>query len=86
MTRKQAERLMEDISQELTVLDFCEDIYLSIKDVGSKVFKKCAYHEAEGYTFIWTENEKYLISKKEIGDHVIIPYDPHLKIRLRKVT
>lgn len=86
MTRNQAQRLMQDIEKSLTQEDFCEDIYLSIKDVGTKTFKRCAYHEIDGYTFIWTEQERYLISRKEIGDHVIIPYDPNFKISLKKVT
>lgn len=86
MTRNQAQRLMEDIEKSLTTEDFSEDIYLSIKDVGTKTFKKCAYHEVDGYTFIWTETERYLISKQEIGEYVIIPYDPNFKISLKKVT
>ena len=53
---------------------------------GEKVFKKCAYHEVDGYTFIWTEKEQYLISRKEIGDYVVIPYDAAIQITLKKVT
>lgn len=86
MTRNQAQRLMEDIEKSLTKKNFCEDIYLSIKNVGTKTFKNCAYYEIEGFTFIWTEKERYLISKKEIGDYVIIPYDPNFKISLKKVV
>ena len=86
MTRNQAQQLMEDIEKSLTSRDFCENIYLSIKDVGTKVFKKCVYHETDGFTFIWTETERYLISKREIGDHVIIPYDPNFKVSLKRVA
>lgn len=86
MTRNQAQRLMEDIGKSLTKADYSEDIYLSIRDIGTKVFKKCAYHEVDGYTFIWTEKEQYLISRKEIGDYVVIPYDAAIQITLKKVT
>ena len=75
MTRSQAQRLMEDIGKSLTCLDYSEDVYLSIKGVGSKIIKNCAYHEAENYTFIWTKNEKFLINRKSIAEHVIIPHD-----------
>lgn len=77
---------MEDIGKSLTKADYSEDIYLSIRDIGTKVFKKCAYHEVDGYTFIWTEKEQYLISRKEIGDYVVIPYDAAIQITLKKVT
>jgi hypothetical protein len=77
---------MNDIGKSLSEEHYIEDVYLSINGVGTKVFKKCAYHEAEGYTFIWTKEEKFLISKKEMGDYVVIPYDPSMKITLKKVT
>jgi hypothetical protein len=75
MTRFQAQRLMEDIGKSLSSIDYSENIYLSIKGVGSKIIKNCAYHDAENYTFIWTKDEKFLINRKSIADHVIIPHD-----------
>lgn len=86
MTKGQAQKLMDDISKDISEEDYVESIYLSINGVGTKVFKQCTYHDIEGYTFIWTRDEKFLISKKEIGDYVIIPYDPSLKITLKKVV
>lgn len=84
MTRVQAQRLMEDIGKSLTSLDYSEDVYLSIKGVGSKTFKKCAYHEVENYTFIWTRSEKFLINRKDIAAHVIIPHDAAMLPLIKK--
>jgi hypothetical protein len=73
MTKRQAQRLMQDIEKELTENDYCENVYMSVKNIGTKVFKNCVYHMAEGYTFIWTKTESFLINEKEIGDCVIVP-------------
>lgn len=86
MTRGQAQRLMEDIGKSLTSLDYSEDVYLSIKGVGSKRFKECAYHVAENYTFIWTRDEKFLINKKDIAEHVIIPHDTAMLPIIKKTS
>lgn len=85
MTRKQAQRLMEDLEKNLIHDDYCEDLYVSIKNVGTKVFKNCAYYECEGYTFIWTCTEKFLLSKKEIGEYVLIPKNKESMVKLNKV-
>lgn len=77
---------MDDLGKNLTEEDYVDDIYLSINGVGDQIFKKCSYFEYEDYTFIWTKEEKFLISRKEIGDYVIIPYDPSMKVTLKKVT
>lgn len=74
MTRLQAQRLMEDLGKNLTPQDYTENIYVSIKKVGTKVFRQCAFYESEGFTFIWTQKEKFLINRKEVGDFVVVPY------------
>lgn len=86
MTRKQAENMMEDLGKNLTDRDYIENIYLSIKGVGTEVFKKCAYFEVDGYTFIWTKDGSFLISRKEMGDYVVIPCNSRIQITLKKVT
>jgi len=86
MTKKQAQNLMEDLRKNLSPLDFVENIYISIRGVGNKVFRHCAYYEADGYTFIWTTQENFLISKKEVGDFVIVPYEHQSVVSLKKVT
>jgi hypothetical protein len=86
MTRKQAEKMMDDLGENITDKDYIDDIYLSIKGVGTQIFRNCSYFEAEGFTFIWTKNERFLISRKEIGDYVVIPYDPNIKVTLKKVV
>ena len=86
MNRTHAQYLMEDIEKSLNEIDYSEDLYLSIKNAGTTTFKKCAYHEVEDYIFIWTKTEKFLINKKEIGDHVLIPYNSVSQITLKTVT
>ncbi len=73
MTKKQAERLKEDLEKSITLDDYVEDLYISIKDIGSKVFRNCVYLEAEGWIFIWTHEESYVVRKKDIGECVIAP-------------
>jgi hypothetical protein len=86
MTRNQAQKLMDDLSDNITEKDYIDDIYLSIKGVGTQVFRNCSYFEADEFTFIWTKNERFLISRKEIGDYVVIPYDLKIKVKLKKVV
>lgn len=73
MTRRQAERLKEDLEKSITLDDYIEDLYISIKDIGSKVFRNCVYLEVEGWLFIWTKDESYMVRKKDIGDCLIAP-------------
>lgn len=86
MTRKQAQNMMDDLGKHLTDEDYVDDIYLSINGVGTKIFKKCSYFETEGFTFIWTKSERFLISKKELGSCVIIPRHSNTSIKLKKVS
>lgn len=73
MTRKQAESLKEDLEKSITLEDYIEDLYISINGIGSKVFRNCVYLEAEGWLFVWTKEESYMVRKKDIGDCVIAP-------------
>jgi hypothetical protein len=86
MTRKQAQLLLDDWTYAIEEKDLCENIYVSIKSVGTKVFKKCCYHETENYIFIWTKEDKFLINKKELGDFVIIPQNSKSFLLTKKVT
>ena len=58
--------------KSLQMRDYCENIYLSIKDVGAKVFRECAYFETESWVFIWTLDDSFVFSKKLIGDFVLV--------------
>ena len=71
MTMKQAHNLMIDLRKSLLLRDYCEDIYLSIKNVGTKVFNSCAYFETKSCLFIWTIDESFVFNKKEVGDFVL---------------
>ena len=85
MTKTQAQRLMIDLGKNLIHDDYCEDLYISINNIGTKTFKNCSYYECEGYTFIWTCTEKFLLSKKEIGEYVLIPKNKESMVKLNKV-
>lgn len=86
MTRTQAQRLMIDLGKNLVHDDYCEDLYISIKNIGTKTFKNCAYFECEVYTFIWTHQESFFISKKNMNDFVLIPKSKETMVKLKKVT
>lgn len=75
MTRKQAQKLMDDLGQDLTPQDYCEQLYVSIPKVGTTVFKDCVYHEAENITLVWTLTDRFIIDKNDLGEAVIIPYN-----------
>jgi hypothetical protein len=77
---------MEDLGKTLTPVDYTENIYISIRNVGNKVFRKCAYHEAENFTFIWTVGESFMMDKKEMGDFVVVPYEHTTHASLKKVS
>lgn len=85
MTKAQAKRLMEDLGNNLLPEDYRENIYISVNGVGTEIFRNCAYFEAEEYSFIWTEDKKLLLSKKEMGNYALIPYDPKDSMKLKKV-
>jgi hypothetical protein len=73
MNRKQAENLLVDLRKNLQPRDYCEDVYLSLRGVGSKKFKSCAYFETETWLFIWTPDDSFVINKTEVGDLVFVP-------------
>ena len=56
------------------------------ENVGTKVFRRCAYYEAEGFTFIWTQENSFIMDKKEMGDFVIIPYEHTTHATINKTT
>lgn len=72
MTKKQAKNLLTDLRKSLQPRDYCEDIYLNIKKVGSKSFKSCSYFESESWLFIWTIDDSMVFDKREIGDFVLV--------------
>ncbi len=84
MTRKQAQNMMDDLGKHLTDEDYIEDIYLSISGIGTKIFKECSYFEIDGFAFIWTRTEKFLIRKKELGG-CIIPCNSNSLIKVKNL-
>ena len=72
MNLSQANNLQKDISKDISECDFVNDIYLTVKGIGTKVFRDCAFHETDDWIFIWTTSESFLINRKKIGDHVLV--------------
>lgn len=78
--------LMKDIGKDISEDDYQHDIYVSFKNGAPKSYRNCAYFESDGYTFIWTKNSSEMISRKEVGDYILIPADIAFHIDLKKVT
>lgn len=76
---------MLDWGKNLTSQDFCDTLYLSIKNVGTKTFRSCSFHQEDDYLFIWTKNENFLLNRREIGDFIAAP-NPTEAILTTKVT
>jgi len=72
MTKKQALQLQQDWGKHLSPNDYNQTLYLSIKGIGTKVFKECYYHEQDNYMFVWTKNESFIAKKQELGDFVAV--------------
>ena len=72
MNRKQAGNLLVDLRKALQPRDYCEDVYLSLKGKGSKVFKSCSYFDTEKWLFIWTPDDSFVFEKCQIGDFVFV--------------
>jgi len=77
MTSRQARNLSDDIRKELTDDSyFTDNIYLSIKNVGTKSFKNCKCDRLDGWLFIWTKDDTFLVRESEAGDFLIIDTNP----------
>ncbi len=85
MTKKQANNLLTDLRKSLQPEDYREDIYISIKDVGNKAFKSCAYYESESWLFIWTIDDSFVFNKKDVGDFVFVSSNESV-INVKKET
>jgi hypothetical protein len=72
MTPTQAHRFLGDIRSNLTISDYCQTIYISIREVGTKSFDNACYQSLEGWLFIWTKDDAFCVPEKELGDFVCI--------------
>jgi hypothetical protein len=64
---------MMDVRKCLKLKDYCNDIYLSTKKMGTKIFKSCSYFESDGWLFVWTLEDSFSIRSKDVGDFVYVP-------------
>ena len=85
MTSKNAQKLLVDLGKEMSEDSFTDNIYLSIRDVGTKVFKHCKFEVLEGWLLIWTPTETFCVSQKDLGDFLIIDIDSPSLVELKKV-
>lgn len=84
MNRLNANKLMIDLGKELSEDTFVDNIYLSIRNVGTKVFKKCKFERLEGWIFIWTQDDSFCVKEKDLGDFLVIDTDSPSLIELKK--
>ena len=85
MKTQSAKRLMEDLGKNLTQDDYVENICISINGIISAVYEDCSYFESDGYTFVWTREDSFLIDEKKIGRYAILQYNPSIKVTLKTV-
>jgi hypothetical protein len=86
MTTVAAKRLMKDLGKNLTQDDYIENVCVSVNGVVRGVYKDCACFESDGYTFIWTREDSFLIDGKKLGRYVILQYNPSIKVALNKTV
>ena len=86
MTTAAAKRLMADLGKNLTQDDYIENICVSMDGLISGVYKDCAYFESEGYTFVWTKEDSFLIDQKRVGRYAILQYNPSIKVAFNKTV
>ena len=72
MNSRDAQRFSDDIRKELDENSFVDNIYMSVKHVGTKVFRNCKCDQIDGWIFIWTQTETYTVKESDMGDFVII--------------
>lgn len=72
MTSTQAGCFVNDIRSNLRDGDYCQTIYISIRDVGTKAFENACCQSIEGWLFIWTKDESFYVREKNLGDLVCV--------------
>jgi hypothetical protein len=76
MIETEAKNLMEDIQKTLTFRDYCKDVYINCKNIGTRRFKSCAYYDIENWLFIWDSIEgPFIFNKDDSGDIILITSD-----------
>ena len=76
---------MKDLGKEIRDDSYVDNIYLSIRDVGTKVFKNCVFFVEDGWMFIWTREESFCIREKDMGDFLVIDANSTCQVELKKV-
>lgn len=75
MTQKQAYRFLDDVKRDLDQDDCVQTVYLSIKGIGTKVFRNASYQFLDGWLFIVTTTESFCVKKCDLGDFICIDTD-----------
>lgn len=72
MRKTEALRLLDDIKRDLDERDMSKSIYLSIRHIGTKVFKNAACQILDGWFFVITPSESFCIKESDMGDFICI--------------
>jgi hypothetical protein len=72
MNSKEAKNFSEDIAKELNDFSYIDSVYISVKGVGTKVFKRCKCDQIDGWLFVWTPTESFYTLETDLGDFIII--------------
>lgn len=72
MTPKQANLFLSDIQSELIPTDYCQNIYVSIRDIGTRSFVNAHCQSIDGWLFICTKTESFCVQEKNLGDYVCV--------------
>lgn len=72
MTPKQANLFLSDIRSELTDADYCQNIYISLREIGTKSFKNACCQSIDGWLFVCTKIDSFCVQEKNLGDFVCV--------------
>ena len=75
MTQRQASRFLDDVKRDLDSKDYIQTLYLSIKNIGTKIFRNATFQLLDGWLFIITPDESFCIREKDLGDFICIDMD-----------
>jgi len=72
MTTVQANRFLSDIRSRLVDEDYCQTVYISIKNVGNRSFKDACCQSLEGWLFVWTKDDSFCVRESKLGDFICV--------------
>lgn len=81
MTHEIANHFLLDTRRDIRDTDLNgQNVYLSIKGIGTKVFHDATSQIIDGWLFIWSREETFCVSMEEVGDLVCINVDDNSNV------